>query len=245
MRLRLLTWNIHRCIGQDRRFDPERVAEELRRHQADVVLLQEVDRGVPRSRRMLLDHVLAEAARYPWSAWAQGHVLKEGSYGNATLSRFPIVKRRHLDLRIGWRKRRNALYVRLDLQHGRGPLHVFNWHLGLSAGERLKQARRLLHTGTLRDLRERDRVVLGGDTNDWRNLLFHGAGIREAGFHAWSEHGRRQSILTFPSDAPLGALDKFFWRGPLHHEHLHASRTAIARVASDHLPLLAEFDLDA
>lgn len=243
MRLRLLTWNIHRCIGQDRRFDPERVAEELRHHQADVVLLQEVDRGAPRSRRLALDQVLAEAAGYPWTAWAQAHVLKEGSYGNAILSRFPIVKRRHVDLRIGWRKRRNALYVKLDLRHAHGPLHVFNWHLGLTPGERAKQVTRLLHAGTLRDLRARDRVILGGDTNDWRNLLFHGAGIRDAGFHAWSEHGRRQSIRTFPSDAPVGALDKFFWRGPLFREHIHASRTTVARIASDHLPLAAEFDL--
>ena len=244
MRLRLLSWNIHRCIGQDRRFDPDRVVEVLRHHQADVVLLQEVDRGVPRSRGHFLDHVLAEAVRYPWTAWAQAHVLQEGAYGNATLSRFPIVKRRHLDLRIGWRKRRNALYTRLTLPHQRAALHVFNWHLGLTAGERLKQAARLLNTGTLQDLRERDRVILAGDTNDWRNQLFLGAGIRDAGFFAWSEHGRRQSIRTFPSDAPIGALDKFFWRGPLHHEHVQVSRSELARVASDHLPLLAEFDLE-
>ncbi|MDA1259555.1 MAG: endonuclease/exonuclease/phosphatase family protein [Planctomycetota bacterium] len=243
MRLRLLSWNIHRCIGQDRRFDPDRVAAVLSHHQADVVLLQEVDRGVPRSRKLFLDHVLAEAARYPWTAWAQAHVLREGSYGNATLSRFPIVKRRHLDLRIGRRKQRNALYTRLSIPHQRAPLHVFNWHLGLSAGERIKQAARLLNTGTLRDLRENDRVIVGGDTNDWRNRLFLGAGIQQAGFHAWSEHGRRPSILTFPSDAPIGALDKFFWRGSFHHEHIHASRTSLARVASDHLPLVAEFDL--
>lgn len=244
MRLRLLSWNIHRCIGQDRRFDPDRVAEVLRHHQADVVLLQEVDRGAPRSRKLFLDHFLAEEGRYPWTAWAQGHVLREGSYGNATLARFPIVKRRHLDLRIGWRKRRNALYTRIALPQRLGPLHVFNWHLGLSAGERAKQVARLLNTGTLRDLRAADRVILGGDTNDWRNQLFLGAGIQRAGFHAWSEHGRRQSILTFPSDAPIGALDKFFWRGSFHREQIHAGRSESARVASDHLPLIAEFDLE-
>lgn len=243
MRLRLVTWNIHRCIGQDRRFRPDRVIEVLRHHQPDVVLLQEVDRGVPRSQRHFLDHIIAEALNYPWHAWAQGHVLREGSYGNATLSRFPIVKRRHVDLTVGWRKRRNALYVRLELPHRHGPLHVFNWHLGLAASERRKQSERLLRTGTCEDLRATDRVILGGDTNDWRNLLYGGAGIQAAGFHAWSEHGRRQSLLTFPSDAPLGALDKFFWRGPLHQAHFHVSRLDLVKVASDHLPLIADFDL--
>jgi endonuclease/exonuclease/phosphatase family metal-dependent hydrolase len=245
MRLRLVTWNIHRCIGLDRRFQPERTIEALRHHQADVVLLQEVDRGVKRSRHLFLDHHLAEALNYPWHAWAQGHVLREGSYGNAILSRFPIVKRRHLELTIGWRKRRNALYARIALPHARGPLHLFNWHLGIAGGERRGQVERLLHTGTLRDLRPGDRVILGGDTNDWPNRLFLGAGLQAAGFHAWSEHGVRQSLLTFPSDAPLGALDKVFWRGPLHRPHLHVSRLDVARVASDHLPLIAEFDLDS
>jgi endonuclease/exonuclease/phosphatase family metal-dependent hydrolase len=245
MRLKVVTWNIHRCVGLDRRFLPERVVEVLRHHQPDVVLLQEVDRGVPRSRRLFLDHLIAEALNYPWHTWSQGHVLREGSYGNAILSRFPIVKRRHVDLKIGWRKRRNALYARLDLPHNWGPLHVFNLHLGLASSERRKQMARLLEAGTLKDLRPTDRVLLGGDTNDWRNDLFHGAGIQSSGFHAWSEHGARQSLLTFPADAPLGALDKIFWRGPIHRPHLHVSKLADARIASDHRPVIAEFDLEA
>ncbi len=245
MRLRLVSWNIHRCIGQDRRFRPERVIEVLRHHQPDIVLLQEADRGVPRSQGLFLDHVIAEALQFRWHAWAQAHVLRVGSYGNATLARFPIVKRRHIELTIGWRKRRNALYTRVELPDRRGPLHIFNWHLGLAASERRKQAGRLLQTGTMKDLRPGDRSILGGDTNDWTNQLFLGAGLQQAGFQAWSEHGRRQSLLTFPADAPLGALDKFFWRGALHNPHIHVSRMELAKVASDHRPILAEFDLDA
>lgn len=237
-----MSWNIHRAIGVDGRFRPERVIEVVRHHDPDVLLLQEVDRDVPRSRRLRLDQLIAKEAGYPSHAWAQGHVLKEGSYGNATLSRFPITKRRHLDLRIDWRKRRNALFTRLRLPGGLGHLHVFNWHLGLSAAERAKQVRRLLHTGTLTDLPESARVLIAGDTNDWRNLLFPTL-MRPAGFHAWSEHGRRQHIRTYPSRRPVGALDKFFWRGPIGHEHIHASKLRLARAASDHLPLVAEFEL--
>jgi len=240
--LRLMSWNIHRAIGVDRRFRPERVVEVIRHHDPDILLMQEVDRGVPRSRRLWLDHLIAKEAGYPYHSWAQAHVLKEGSYGNATLSRFPITKRRHLDLRIDWRKRRNAMFTRLKLPRRHGQLHVFNWHLGLSAAERAKQAERLLHTGTLRDLPTSARVLIGGDTNDWRNQLFP-TRMRPAGFHAWSEHGRRQHIRTYPSTRPVGALDKFFWRGPIGHEHIHASKLKLARVASDHLPLVAEFEL--
>ncbi len=239
-----MTWNIHRAIGMDRRFKPERVAEVVRHHQPDVLLLQEVDRGVPRSRRMWLDHYLAEACDYPFHSWAQARVLQEGSYGNATLSRLPFQKRRVFELTVAWRKRRNALYTKLRLQGGRRSLHMFNWHLGLSAMERRQQVAKLLHSGTLRHLGPRQSVILGGDTNDWRNLLFRGARLAEEGFDAWAEHGRRRPMRTYPSPRPIGALDKFFWRGPLVGNHFHTSRMTLARNASDHLPLLGEFHFD-
>lgn len=241
MKIKVLTYNIHRAIGMDRRYRPERVAEVIRHHDADLVLLQEVDRGVPRSRRDWLDHLLAEACDYPYHTWAQAHVLTEGSYGNAVLSRWPIVKRRVVDLRVNWRKRRNCLYTKIRSPRGGKNLHVFNWHLGLSAQERNEQVKKVLHSQAVRGKTTHDPVLLGGDTNDWRNLLWEQAGIREAGFHAWSEHKRRRHIRTYPANPrPLGALDKFFWRG-LSEEHIATSRLKLARVASDHLPLIGEF----
>ncbi|MAW61601.1 MAG: endonuclease [Planctomycetes bacterium] len=241
MRIRVMSWNIHRAIGMDRKFRPERVAEVIRHHEPDLILLQEVDRGVPRSRRLWLDHELARDCDYPYHTWAQAHVLTEGSYGNAILSRWPISKRRVIDLRVGWRKRRNCLYAKLRSPRGGKNLHVFNWHLGLSAQERNQQVERVLHSQAIRGKTAHDPVLLGGDTNDWRNLLFEQGGIRKAGFHAWSEHRRRRHIRTYPSlPKPVGALDKFFWRG-LSEEHVATSRLKLAREASDHLPLLGEF----
>ena len=240
MRLRVLTWNIHRAIGMDRQFLPERIHEVIRHHDPDLVLLQEVDRGVPRSRRLWLDHVVAQACDYPFHAWAQAHVLKEGSYGNAILSRWPIRRRRHLDLTIDRKKKRNALYARIRVPGKRAPLHVFNWHLGLAAGERKQQVTRLLHTGTMAKLSRHAFLLLGGDTNDWRNLLFLPQ-IKPAGFHAWSEGGRRRPVATFPAPSPVGALDKIFWRGPFTYPWFHASKINLAKVASDHRPLIAEF----
>ncbi len=239
--LQLMTWNIHRCIGLDRRFAPERVIETIQHYKPDVLFLQEVDRGVARSKRLYLDHLLAEALDYPYHTWSQAHALKEGSYGNATLSRFPIVKRRVLDLRIAKKKNRNCLYTRIKMP-GRRQFHAFNWHLGLSAAERLEQVKRLLRSNTLRDLPKRHAVVVAGDTNDWRNLLYRG-GLHTEGFDAWSEHGRRKPIRTFPSPNPIGALDKFFWRGALDVTSVHSSRMKVARAASDHLPLLADITL--
>lgn len=241
MQLSLMTWNIHRAIGMDRRFRPQRIIDVIRHHRPDVVLLQEVDRGVPRSQRLFLDHLIAEQCHYPYHTWAQAHVLQEGSYGNATLSRVPLLKRRVFDLTVGRRKRRNALYTKLRMPRSRRGIHLFNWHLGLSAMERRQQVAKLLQSSTVKQLGETKVVILGGDTNDWRNLLFRGAGLEAEGFDAWSEHGRRKPLRTYPSPRPLGALDKFFWRGPMRAEHFHTSRLAVARIASDHLPLLAQF----
>lgn len=243
MRLRLMSWNIHRAIGVDRRFKPERVARVIDHHQPDVLLLQEVDRFVPRSQRLHLAEVLAEACRYPYHSWAEAHVLAEGSYGNATLSRLPIRRRRHFDLTLPGHKRRGCLYTVLDPPGPIRDLHVFNWHLGLGAGERAAQVARFLQSSVVRQLPPQARVILAGDSNDWRNLLYHYGGLAAAGFRTWGGHGRRQAHLTFPSFAPIGALDRYFWRGPLGEPHLHVSRVAATRVASDHLPLLAEFDL--
>ncbi|HEX9793829.1 MAG TPA: endonuclease/exonuclease/phosphatase family protein [Planctomycetota bacterium] len=243
MRLRLLTWNIHKGIGMDRRFRPERIVEVIRHYQADVVLLQEVDNGARRSRRLDLAAWISERTGHEWHAWAGTHALKEGGYGNAILSRLPIRRRRNVDLTIGRCKQRAALYVRLDLPGHFKDLHVFNWHLGLSSAERALQVRRLLDSGTLHWLPASARVVVGGDTNDWRNLLFPTAGLQSEGFHAYSEHGRRGHWKTYPSPAPVGALDKFFWRGAFADPQVHASRLKLARVASDHLPLIGDFEL--
>lgn len=238
-----MTWNIHKAIGFDGRFRPGRVIEVVRHHDPDVLFMQEVDRGVPRSRRLHLDRFVAEEAGYPYYAWAQNHSLKLGGYGNATLSRFPIRRKRNIDLTVAWRKKRGCLYTRLNLPGHWEDLHVFNWHLGLSAMERREQVRRLLRSGTFQNLGKTPRIILAGDTNDWRNLLFLRGGLKEAGFRAWSEHGRRSHLLTYPALSPVGALDKFFWKGSFETPHVHCSRKALAKVASDHRPLVAEFDL--
>jgi endonuclease/exonuclease/phosphatase family metal-dependent hydrolase len=151
VRLRLLSYNIHRAIGVDRRFRPDRIAEILAAHDADVVLLQEVDEGVPRSRELDLARELATAAGYPYLAVGHNVTLRRGRYGNATLSRHEIVRERNIDLTVGFRKRRGCQHTEIRVQ-GAGRrtqrLEVFNLHLGLSARERLTQLQILARSGS-------------------------------------------------------------------------------------------------
>ena len=116
MRFRVLTYNIHRAIGVDRRFRPERIIRILESHDADIVLLQEVDDGAPRSRELDLARELATALGYAHLAVGHNVTLRKGRYGNATLSRHPILRERNIDLTIGRWKRRGCQHTAIALE---------------------------------------------------------------------------------------------------------------------------------
>ncbi len=247
MRFRLVTYNIHKAIGVDGAFRPERIITILKRYNADITLLQEVDRGVPRSDHLDLASTIAKALDYEHRAVGMNHTMKKGRYGNATLSRFPIGRQRNIDLTHSWRKRRGAQHTVIEIPHRRGTvsLDVFNVHLGLSAKERRVQVRRILESGDMQRLDATHACIVAGDMNDWRGVLKRQR-FADAGFVCATTRrpGSRWSIKTFPSYAPTGGLDKIFYRGPLHPVHVYRSRLKLAQLASDHLPVIADFHFE-
>src|SRR5262249_28522285 len=148
------------------------------------------------------------------------------------------------DLTIAWRKRRGAQHTRVRVTKAgeTAVLDIFNVHLGLSAMERNKQIKRLLGSEDVASLADDAPVLIAGDMNDWRGLL-KGRDVRACGFACAtsSRPGKRFALRTFPSYAPTGALDKIFYRGPLKLMSIGASRLKVARIASDHLPVIADF----
>src|SRR6185503_554708 len=96
--------------------------------------------GAPRSRELDLGRELAQALDYPYCAIGHNVSLKKGRYGNATLSRFPILRERNIELSLdeSW-IRRGCQHTTLDLDGNGSRLEAFNLHLGLSAKERVKQ----------------------------------------------------------------------------------------------------------
>ncbi len=245
-RFRLITYNIHKAIGVDRRFAPERIIAILEHHNPDIVLLQEVDRGAPRSKHVDLASMIGKTMGYDHRAVSMNHHMKRGRYGNATLSRFPIHKQRNIDLTISWRKRRGAQHTAIELPTDRRQvvIDVFNMHLGLSAMERRKQIGHLLDTPDMRRLDASHPCIVAGDMNDWRGLL-RKQNFAVAGFACATNRrpGSHRSIKTFPSYAPTGGLDKIFYRGCLKATHVFRSRLKLAEVASDHLPVIADFEI--
>jgi endonuclease/exonuclease/phosphatase family metal-dependent hydrolase len=246
LHLRFVTYNIHRAIGVDRRFRPERIVQILEHYGADVVLLQEVDEGVPRSRELNLAKELAGAAGYPHFALGHNVSLRKGRYGNATLSRFPIVRERNIELSLAqsW-IRRGCQHTRISLGDGSRSLEVFNLHLGLSARERQQQIDLLSRSHEFSTVDEITPMLVGGDFNDWRSLLrptfTNGFGFRCA---TDSKAGLRGALATYPSFSPQGGLDRIYYRGSIRLLSARRCRLQVSRLASDHLPVIAEFEID-
>ena len=247
MRIRILTYNIHRAIGVDRRFRPERILDVLEHHQADVVLLQEVDDGVPRSREVDLARELASMADYPHIAVGHNVTLRRGRYGNATLSRYPILEERNIDLTVAPRKRRGCQHTRIRLEKIAGHPHeidLFNLHLGLSASERSRQLGMLVRSTEFETLAHGQPSMVAGDFNDWRSLL-HPIFTDVLRFRCATQHARRydRAFRTYPAFSPRGSLDRIYYRGGLRLLASRACRMRVSRVASDHLPVIADFEL--
>lgn len=245
MKFRVLTYNIHRAIGVDRLFRPERIENILTFYRPDIALLQEVDVGVPRSRELDLARVLADGAGFEYFAMGKNVRLRKGSYGNATLSRFPILAQRNIDLTVEKKKGRGALHTTIELSDGdqRRTIEVFNLHLGLSARERETQTGRLVRSEEFPGLVSGSPSIAGGDFNDWRSRLrpiftevFHFQ-LATEGRSRWSH-----AMRTYPSFSPRGALDRLYYRD-LRLVRARRCRLSVSKVASDHLPIIADFRL--
>jgi endonuclease/exonuclease/phosphatase family metal-dependent hydrolase len=247
--IRIVTYNIHRAIGVDRRFRPERIVRILHHHNPDVVMLQEVDEGVPRSRELDMARELAADLGYAHFAVGHNVSLRKGRYGNATLSRFPILRERNIDLSVpgGW-IRRGCQHTSIALAPGGPTAEIFNLHLGLSARERDRQVELLARSSELSALGPDAPCLVAGDFNDWRSLL-RPAFTGGLGFHCATDRlqrgrrGRSLPLLTFPSFSPRGGLDRIYFRGPMRLLGVRRCRLQVSRVASDHLPVVAEFQV--
>ncbi len=246
MRLRVLTYNIHRAIGLDRRFRLDRIADILYHHNADLILLQEVDDGARRSKRLDLAKRLAQLVDYPHYAVGHNVRLRSGRYGNATLSRFKIERERNIDLTIGNRKRRGCQHTTLRVEKRPGHPHrieVFNLHLGLSPKERTQQIGRLVKSDEFKSLTPERPCIVAGDFNDWRSML-HPIFTQILDFHCATQGDEelKGAIRTFPAFSPTAGLDRLYCRG-LRIVHARRCRLRVSRVASDHLPVIVDLEL--
>jgi len=224
--LTVATYNIHSAVGTDGVFDPARIAAVLDEINADVIALQEVPLGGSQQADVL--DLLRQRTGFH-SVSGPTMECAERSYGNAVLSRYPLVDSHRIDLSFGSREPRGAVDADINC-HGH-MLRVVATHLGLSPAERRHQIRRLLQAFDT----DNAPVILMGDVNEW---FMWGRTLRWLVSHFEAAPAPR----TFPSRWPLFSLDRI-WISPRNRLlHVEVHRTPLARLASDHLPLVAHID---
>jgi endonuclease/exonuclease/phosphatase family metal-dependent hydrolase len=230
-RLRVVTYNIHRSIGMDRRRRPERVAAVLRAIDADVIALQEVIGSGPRGGSQIED--IGAALGMGWVMASARH-LRGHQFGNAVLSRFPIVH--HAEHDLSWKTCEQRCLQRADIDVNGHTLHVYNVHLGTAILERRHQAERVATIVSDRHIGG-PKLVLG-DFNEWmRGLTTKLLSSRMKSVDLGSYMTTRR---TYPGLFPLLHLDHIYYAGRLDIVGIELPRTRLSLVASDHLPLVAD-----
>jgi len=219
MNVTVASYNIHKAEGIDGRVDIARIADVLREIDADLVGIQEIYQ--PQAETIAADLGMDMAMGITRHREAV-------PYGNAVFTRFGVQDSHPFDLTCAPREPRGG--IRLDTLVGERLLHLFNVHFGLKISERAEQVETLVREQVLRSDLPGLRVVIG-DLNEW----FPGAVGRTLRRELHGPRIRR----THPAPLPIFPLDRIYWDRGLHADGFHVHRSRLARVASDHLPVVA------
>jgi endonuclease/exonuclease/phosphatase family metal-dependent hydrolase len=227
----IASYNIHKCVGLDRRFDPYRTISVIKEIDADVIALQEADQRFG-ERIGLLDLAMLKRecglVPVPMDVPQGGH----GWHGNVILFRDGTVSSAR-QLSLPGVEPRGALVVELML--AAGPLRMIAAHLGLLRRSRTQQVKAILSAARLDDGKP---TVLVGDLNEWR------MGKRSALQGLAPVFGPLQAAIpSFPSRFPVWALDRVLGNPHSVISSVELHETPLARIASDHLPIKAVINL--
>lgn len=231
--LRVATYNVHRCRGLDGRTRPDRIAAVLAALDADIIALQEVIGASPVSAGQAA--AIGAALGMGWVMAPTRHV-RSALFGNVVLSHFPV--RHHQQHDLTWKTCEPRLAQRVDLEIGtHGVLHFYNVHLGTALLERREQARRL--AAIVHDRRVQGPKIVLGDFNEWARGLTADVLAETLQSIDLTRFLRRRR--TYPGFFPVVHLDHIYYEGArVEVERAWLPKDRIAKIASDHLPLVAD-----
>jgi endonuclease/exonuclease/phosphatase family metal-dependent hydrolase len=236
-----MTYNVHSCVGTDGERSIARIAQVISDARADIVALQELDHQRVRSQ---LTHQAEAIARELSMDFHFNPALRiaDEEYGDAILSRYPIEMMHAAELpgvAPRWcREARGAVWV--GVRANEVAWQIINTHFGLGRAERFDQARALLGDDWIRAAVPHGPVILCGDFNSQAG----GRVQRLLASHLQDAQGTRHRS-TFPSRFPLLCLDYIFVGAGIRVSAVEVIRNSLTRVASDHLPLVAEVELES
>ncbi|MCJ8520111.1 endonuclease/exonuclease/phosphatase family protein [Rhizobium tarimense] len=232
--LKILSYNVHSCIGTDGKLDPARIAEVIAELSPDIIGLQELDVGRRRTGGTDQAHIIASLLKMEFHFHAALHVAEE-RYGDAILTALPMrfVKGGMLP---STGEQRGAVWV--EVTAGDKQFQIFNTHLGLRARDRMQQASSLLGPTWLGhpSCRETSRILIGDLNSVGRSAAYKQFASHLKDAQRASGSGLRR---TFPSRYPFMRLDHIFVSQEIQVVETQVVSTRLTRRASDHLPLLA------
>ena len=243
--VRILTYNVHRCVGTDRRLDVGRVADVIAAQAPDIVALQELDVGRARTGGVDQAHRIAQrlGMAFHFNAALQ---VEEERYGDAILTALPVrlVKAGAIPThpRFSRLEPRGAVWVAVDV--GGAELQVINSHLGLVPREQRLQATALAGDDWVGAVPAGAPLVLLGDMNATpRNAAYRilAGRLKDARRFAPGAH----RVPTFPSTFPVLPIDHIFVSEAVGVVAVRTPLDPLTRLASDHLPLVVDLSQKA
>jgi endonuclease/exonuclease/phosphatase family metal-dependent hydrolase len=240
-RFRVATYNTHKCRGMDGRIRPARVAKVLEELEADVIALQEVVSLEGGRKDQNQAQYLADTVGLDYHI-GETLKLRGAVYGNVLISRFP-VKDVHVYNLSAAKTQEARGCIRCDLEIAPGKIvHVFNVHLGTGYIERRKQAHLLMSREVLLSPALKHPRLIIGDFNEWTRGLV--SRTLQQAFESVDIQLHLKRTRTYPGFMPFMHLDHMYFDRELMLEQFSLHRSRMALVASDHLPLVAEFALN-
>jgi len=241
--LRVMTYNVHSCVGVDGKLASERIARVIARSNPDVVALQELDAGRKRTSGEDQAERIAHYLEMQYHFYPHIHVEDE-KYGDAILSHLPmrIIKTGPLPGHLPGDKLepRGAIWVAVDL-HGT-EVNIVNTHLGLTSRERMAQIEALLGDDWLGRLNADQPVILCGDFNTMPSSKGYKL-LRGRFLDAQAELKEYRPVCTFYSRLPSFRIDHVFIQPGIQVTGITVPCSELAKVASDHLPLVADLTI--
>lgn len=235
--LRVMTYNVHSCIGKDSEVSTFRIAQVISDFCPDIVALQELDAGKARTNHSHQAQEISEHLNMDFH-FHPSIEIEDEKYGNAILSRLPIrlVQAGGLPAPHHKFEKRGAMWA--SVYFNGLEVQVINTHLGLNSRERLAQAETLLGQEWAAHSSCRPPVIICGDLNAMPFTRTYKR-FGKAFLDAQLSNGSRPKP-TYPSLFPLARIDHIFTSSGLIIEKVHVPSTGVARVASDHLPVIVD-----
>jgi endonuclease/exonuclease/phosphatase family metal-dependent hydrolase len=240
--LRVMTYNVHSCLGMDGKISTHRIAQVIERYDPLIVGLQELDALRPRSRGEEQAELIARELGMHVSYFP---VFKPGPelYGDAVFSRFPIevVRAAPLATDSPEREPRGAIWLRVQFNGIK--INFINTHFGLGRFERVAQAADLMSKDWIGGIELDEPIILCGDFNTFPNTFpyrtlvsrLHDVQIAMKNF---------RPRKTFSVVSPIFRIDHIFISGHFKVHRIQVPRNHLTRLASDHLPLIADLDFE-